>query len=296
MYFGDFLIQKNIINSDQLLKALCFQIENLPSLIRVVWEQKIFSSEELILILKNQVKDDSDLIKVLRQEKKYDDNKIHELEMIQFEKRVPLGEAVVKLNFAPLETINSALKEYYENKFNLNENSGSKVNSEVEISDAALESLKELGMSLDVAPSGVNAQNFKEKPFIDQFKDVFSDKQKNKLLKLVEILSNELNGSSDISNYFNSLYKDLHLLKGAVALSELYVVEEVIKHWEDKIEKTLTRPNDEIRSWCKLYLPQVVKLINLLWYSRDKILYSKTDEVLLSDENYNHTLSELLEI
>lgn len=70
MYFGDYLLEKKILNSDQLLKALCYQLENLPSMIRIVWESNVVSSSEMFNLIKKQINDDSDILTILKNEKK----------------------------------------------------------------------------------------------------------------------------------------------------------------------------------------------------------------------------------
>jgi uncharacterized protein involved in tolerance to divalent cations len=302
MYFGDYLIKKKVISYDQLLQALCYQLENLPSLIRLVWEAKIINSDELLVMLKSQIQSDSDILTMLKNSKKIDDQKIAEIEMIQMSKKIPLGEVLVKMNYVNVELVNEALREFYDNKFHLEEHSENKIDSkivassEVEISDAALESLRELGMSLD---SGLSApevkQNFEVKPFIDQYSELFTEKYKNKLKKLIEILAKESNGTSDISNYYNSLYRDLHLLKGSITLSELHSQEEIISVWERQIEQVLTKSNDDIRKWCKSNLDLLSQTIDILWDARSKIIKDRTDQGLESDENFVQKIGSILD-
>lgn len=288
MYFGDYLIEKKIINSDQLVKALCYQLESLPSLIRVVWESQLVNSNELLDILKSQVKDDTDILSTLKKLNKIDDQKINELELKQMSMKIPLGEVLVKLQFVSSEHINTALKDFYENKFNVNSAPEAKpttTSNEIEISEAALESLRELGMTLEQTPAAPTVSVVTTKPFIDQYLDMFTEKFKNKLKKLIEILNTETNGTSDISNYYNSLYRDLHLLKSTITLSELSTQEKFVSAWEASIEKVLMKSNDDIRTWCKNNLAILSDSIDLLWKSRTIIQRDKTDEALNSDEN-----------
>lgn len=231
--------------------------------------------------------------------KKVDDNKINELILLQMSKKMPLGEILVKLNFADLNTINSALKDFYDNKFNIKEESTpvSKTESsqKVEISEAALESLRELGMTMDEAPTSVSVNFVTPKPFVDQYLDLFSEKFKNKLKKLIEILNTEVTGSSDISNYYNSLYRDLHLLRGSVTLSELKSQDEIISVWENQIEKVLIKSNDDIREWCKRNLSLLSNTIDLLWSARIVINRDKSDENIAKDENFLMDINSILD-
>jgi hypothetical protein len=284
MYFGDYLVEKKIINQVQLIEALCFQIESLPSLIRIVLEENITSADTLLDIIKKDAKDDQDILLTLVNRKIVDAKKASEIELKQVSKRVPLGEIIVKLNMANSEDVNKALQDFYDNKFNINEESTSN-DSGVELNSAALESLKELGMSLDASPTNVVIAT-PANPFIAQYLDLFSDKYKNKLKKLISIIAKEVDGPSDISNYYNSLYRDLHLLKGTINLCEFKIQDELVSVWEREVEKTVTKPNDEIRSWCKLKLPLLDRSIDLLWYARGVIEKNQNEQNLSTDNVY----------
>lgn len=297
MYFGDYLVQKNVISYEQLLQALCFQIESMPSMVRIVIENKVVDAKEMLELIKKQAKDDLDILHLLKSEKKISDDKIVELEMKQFSYKVPLGEALVKLNFSTIDIIDRHLKEFYDQKFNLtnDEKSTAVKSNEVEMNAAALESLRELGFDIDVPATNVAVNSIETKPFIDQYLDLFSEKFKKKLLKLLEIIEKEVQTDSDISNYFNSLYRDLHLLKGAVVLSELTSQEKFLNAWEIKIESLLSKNNDEIRSWCKSQLSLLVQSVNLLWDARLQIEVHKTDAGIESSERFVSEIEDLMD-
>jgi hypothetical protein len=303
MYFGEYLVVKKIIEADDLIKALCYQLENLPSIIRLVFETKIVNSEELLELIKSQIQNDTDILTVLLNQKKINEEKISELELLQMSKKIPLGEALIALKFASVDIIQSALKDYYDNKFNLIETTEKKElnNGEVEISEAALESLKELGMSLEAATNksslesnDVMSNSCVPRPFIDQYLDLFTEKYKNKIKKLISIISKEVSGPADISNYFNSLYRDLHLIKGAIVLSELKTQEEIVSIWESQIESALTKNNDEIRFWCKNNLNTLDQTIDLMWAARTQIETDKSDEKLLNNGSFKSEVQGIL--
>lgn len=285
MYFGDYLIEKKVINQTQLIEALCFQIESLPSLMRIVLEEKITATDILLDIIKKEAKDDQDIIKSLINRNILDENKASELELKQVSKRIPLGEIIVKLNMAKSDVVNSALQEYYEKKFNINDEVDMQSTSDVELNAAALESLKELGISLDSGPVSVKVSTPAD-PFVLQYLELFSEKYKNKLKKLISIIQKEVEGASDISNYYNSLYRDLHLLKGTVNLCEFKIQDELVSLWEREIEKTVTKSNDEIRSWCKVKLPLLDRSIDLLWYARSVVEKNQSEQSLGTDNVY----------
>ena len=72
MFFGEFLVTKKAISEDQLLDALTYQVEHLPSFMRVLREEKIIPSSDLFQLIKVQMETNSDLVGVLRDENKID--------------------------------------------------------------------------------------------------------------------------------------------------------------------------------------------------------------------------------
>ena len=295
MFFGEFLVIHKVINEDQLLDALTYQVENLPSFIRVLRDEKIISSEDLFRMIKIQLETNSDLVEVLRDEKKLDELQLHNLFLKQASNRKMLGEVLVELNITDQATVESKLYEFLRNKDNLNQikideekailKSTSK---EVEISDAALESMRELGLdtggmssndkALNTTESiSENTQPAEENIFVDEYLGVFNNKMKNKLAKLVEILKKSAQDDSDIANYFNSLYRDLHVLRGAAQAGELAITENFLGEWEAVIERNVTKNSEVIRKWCGNGLPALEQGLAHLWQLREIIAKDKSE-------------------
>jgi hypothetical protein len=159
------------------------------------------------------------------------------------------------------------------------------------MSEAALESLRELGMVMDDMPAAkpASAAPIKEEEFsppvegnifVDEFLNVYNSKMKNKLAKILSILKESLADDSDISNYFNSLYRDLHVLKGAAQVGDLAQTEGFISEWEKVIEKILSQKNNEIKAWGAAGIPELEKGLNHLWSMRESIDKYKSETKL----------------
>lgn len=294
MFFGEYLIVKKVINEDQLLDALTYQIENLPSFMRVLRESKIISSEDLFKMIKIQLETHSDLIEVLRDEQKIDENQLHQLFVKQSSDRKMLGEVLVELKITDQSTVEKNLYDFLRDKDNLKkimqeeqEASVKTVAKDIAISDAALESLRELGMGLEApvaaapAAKAVVAEEEEEAAeaniFVDEYISTFNNKMKNKLNKLIEILKQSMQDDSDIANYLNSLYRDLHVLRGAAQAAELNLTENFLGLWESVVEHNMTKSSDVIKKWGVAGLPALEKGLLHLWNLREIVSKSKSE-------------------
>ena len=167
MYFGDYLVNEKIITTNQLLEALCFQLESMPSFFKILFEKQLVSSDKLLGLIKEQIKNDFDLITVLESKNLLTKDQINLIMQIQVNQKMPLGEVLVKLQFISSTQLHDHLENYYKvkdtygskdhsaeielNKENTNENSN--------ISDAALDSLRELGIDVSELTSEINSNN-----------------------------------------------------------------------------------------------------------------------------------------
>lgn len=310
MFFGEFLIKKNAINEDQLLDALTYQVEHLPSFMRVLREEKLIPSADLFRLIQIQLETNSDLVGVLRDENKIDETQLHNLFAKQASKRKMLGEVLVELKIMDQTTVENMLYDFLRDKENLKTLNTEKqtasvkaVSQEVEMSEAALESLRELGMVMDdmpaAKPAAVAAPKEEITPpveaniFVEEFLNIYNVKMKNKLAKVLSILKDSQSDESDISNYFNSLYRDIHVLKGAAQVGELTQTEGFIGEWERIIEKLLALKNNEIRQWCTAGLPELDKGLNHLWNMRESIDKCKTEAKLPPTTELLNTLKTL---
>ncbi len=295
MFFGEYLVVKKVITEDQLLDALTYQVEHLPSFLKVLRGEKILSTSDLFKMIKIQLETNSDLVGVLRDENKLDEKQLHQIFTKQASSRIMLGQVLVELKIIDQGLVETNLYNFLRDKDNLQSiqkekqvESIASATKPIEMSEAALESLRELGMVMDTpvqsAEIAISAP-VEASIFVEEFLNVYNTKMKNKLNKILEILRQSENDDSDISNYFNSLYRDLHVLKGAAQVAELSLIEGFVGEWEIVIEKILTMKNEQVKSWCKDGLPFLTEGISHLWKMRELVDRDKNEANIESVSN-----------
>jgi hypothetical protein len=328
MYFGEFLLIKKVISEEQLLEALIYQLEHLPSFLRVLRDEKIFSSSEIVKIIQLQIENNTDLISVLRNEYKLDEKKLSNLYQKQTQNRKLLGSVVVELKFTSKIVIEEMLHEYLRDKDTFKSQSKAPVieakKEESEISEAALESMRELGLSVEeftistsVIPKpdleiseaalesmrelGLSVEDFNEVSpqnetniFVLEYLNIFKEKMHNKLGKILEILQQSVKDESDISNYLNSLYRDLFILKNAAKLAGLPYTENLLEKWSAIIESKMLLKNDKLIPWVGVIIPKLSESIDLLWNFRNLISRDKHEEEINNTPAFLESYSSII--
>ncbi len=296
MYFGEFLLNKKIINEVQLLDALIYQVENLPSFLRVLKDEKIVTAHEIVRLIQLQLEGNTDLISVLKEHQMIDDIALGKLYQKQIIGRKVLGSVLVELNFVEQSVVEKMLHEFLSDKNNLQkpvkpvaveEKKAVTVTvaAEAEISEAALETMRELGLCVEVFTSKTpekkaTSNEIEPNVFVHEFLNIFNEKLNNKLNKLVQIFEQSINDGSDISNYLNSLYRDLIILKGAATLGELIYTVEILTEWCNQIEKKLKENNETLVIWARNAVPLMNQTVGCLWELREIISRDQSDKNL----------------
>ncbi len=302
MYFGDYLVKEKIINSNHLISALCFQLENMPSIIRLLYESHYVTADDLLSAITGQIKQDVDVLEVLQKSNKISLDQINELGLKQISHKIPLGETLVKLNILSKPQLENHLDNYFKYKEKISENrlsdqeSNLGTDSNPDINDAALESLRELGVDISQFSSNkVDPLSAVEPRLeVNHFLNLFSEKQKNKMLKLIEILQDANRNSLELSNYFNSLFRDFHLLKGAASFSEITLLDPILNSLDVSIDNILLSGESGIKNWCEMKLPILKKILESLWNIRQSMERDKSDLGLTVNDQDFQELNKLL--
>jgi hypothetical protein len=117
-----------------------------------------------------------------------------------------------------------------------------------------------------IAPSSVPVRDD-----VVHFLNLYNQKQKNKMIKLIDILQDTLEKSLDLSNYFNSLFRDVHLVNGAISFADINILAPIVNKWDMGIDEVLLKGEDEVKSWCEKNLSNLKIFLEELWSLRNKI-------------------------
>jgi TusA-related sulfurtransferase len=416
MYFGEYLLEKNMINEEQLIDALASQIESLPSFLLLIKDNAILNSGEILKIISKQVEQKTDILNVIRNENILSADKINEVFDLQLKKKKPLGQILVEKDSLSVEKLEIAINDYIKIKSeykasvpneeiiksqstisepdtnkeaevsaaaleSLKElglsdqgeiaeletqvsSSAVESNSAVDISSAALESLKELGVSdeseikelsshvaipstttnnNEVAVSSAALESLKElglsadseiselessievgdvelskekvsdetgpdqdkksedsgdlnDAFLEQLLTTFDSHMLSRLKKIVSIIEDTAKADGDIANFFNSLYRDFHVIKGVARLSEAKNLETLIDKWEEVIEKLFSNSNEDNKKWVGNNLADLSEVIEFMWNIRESISSSRTESTFMNSPENQTSFEKLCKV
>lgn len=165
MYFFEFLLEKKIVKKEQLIDAFVYQVENLPSLLRVMRDEKILDADQLFQILSRQLSHKEDFLTALNNSKLLSPDEIEKVLDLQSKSFLSFGQILTDLKFIDATSYQEIVEGYIKSQGtnlkndivsdtvdpSLNSQSNvedNKISTSDEESDlvnkAALESLKEL--------------------------------------------------------------------------------------------------------------------------------------------------------
>ncbi|MDD0854203.1 hypothetical protein HBN50_13910 [Halobacteriovorax sp. GB3] len=330
MFFGEYLLSKNIISRGQLLEVLADQENSTKSVFEIIQGESFFEKMNLSKAIHIMYEKKISFLNACLDADVLAQNECESVIMKMQESRPNFIEILVEKSILSAEDINK----HYEEFLNAGDIQSSKPESsisaesdEVEISDAALESLRELGIddsSLKAEVSVASASSVNEETsdegeieisaaaleslkeiggvssdilnelessagasttesdnsssnsteiegFVSQYLDTFTDKTYKKMSKVVGMIYSTAESGSDVANIMNSLYRELHITKGAACLADLKISEKLLDVTEELLEKLFKLPNNELIKWVKDNLTCLEDCIDILWDLRGAI-------------------------
>jgi len=122
--FGEFLVEKNIISREQLLKALVFQFKNIPTVAEIIYNHQLLKVDEMLLVFKKQVELQCSFIEAAKTLNYWNKLLQNSIENKLTGHKTPLGEVLINLQIIDVEQMTKSLDEYLSMK---NEKKESKI-------------------------------------------------------------------------------------------------------------------------------------------------------------------------
>lgn len=110
--FGEFLVEKELINKETLMNMLVEQVRTMPSYLELSWRSKHISADNLLAILKLQSQKHIGFMEALRElglwSTEIEGNIFAEASTL----KIPLGQILVNNNIITAEALTHALDEF----------------------------------------------------------------------------------------------------------------------------------------------------------------------------------------
>lgn len=281
MFFGKYLIEKQFINSSQLIEGMAFQFESQPSLLRLLQESNYIDDEKIIELIDETLVNHKSMVAVLIEKEIISDEQIADLLSSRSRKGVGLGQSLITLGHLDIRQLDEALKEYAKIKPEVKVESASPAETtspEVEktentedsgeagVSAAALESLKELGITDEATMAELEKSATAPTPEVEaktgpetetpaeaeknsngmtfhglesEFLNVFNDDLYQSFLDRVKTLVKGYD-----QELLETIHKDIKHLEGASSLSDLDFTEKILSCYSNVFEAMLDKKID----------------------------------------------------
>ena len=294
--FGQFLMEKNIISEADYISALIKQEGSTPSVLESIVELNLLPYDQIISLINTSRDKKVNLLSTLSEE---DSKKIIEhrqtnaksIAEVLYEESI-LDAATLKEqshNFCEAaesqddpkeesqdqvkELISSAalesLKELQGEDFDESQFVVQKANEDNTVSAAALESLKEL------QGDNFNLEDFEisqgEAPEKNELTQIYSLKKHNKILKIEKMIKKAVETDQNVSNYLNSLYKELHIIRGVASISNVNKLCKLLDIWEVMIDLLFKKDEAFVQKWAKEFISTLGTTMSVLWEIRQRI-------------------------
>ncbi|MFN8369131.1 MAG: hypothetical protein U0T83_00740 [Bacteriovoracaceae bacterium] len=265
MYFGEFLLKTKLITKEQLLDALIYQLDYMPSLLSVLRENKLLNDEDILKLVNFQIEENIDLITAIKKLKLLDKDKIDLLLFKQSDKRIPIGQILIMKGALTLNSLQFCL------------NSFMQLSKENKLNDKNIKSFMQENFD-----ASLNDFNFVNKPLntkaLNEYLVNFDEDLYNLLVDSIESLQTK---GKNVDKYSKALFQQFNFLKMNAKSLNAQIQESLL----DKVEKNIQNVqhskiiNKKITS---LYLD----VLELLWELRKYVSINASEYELWEDEKF----------
>jgi hypothetical protein len=111
-YFGEFLVEKKAIKSDQLIEALIEQMNQQPLLVEIVWKKKLLPAEKIVQVFHYQQDNQVEFIQACKSLALWNSEMESVIGSELNQVRLPLGQVLIKKGCIQLKDLTKYLDEY----------------------------------------------------------------------------------------------------------------------------------------------------------------------------------------
>jgi hypothetical protein len=246
-YFGEYLVKKGVITSQDLVEAFLDQIMHLPPLPKLIYDLKLLGSDQIMQAFITQQDENIDFASACRQLGYWNEEFNEKIEKIYDEQRVPFGQFLIQNGALDIKVLIKTLDEFLSQA----ENPMSRVGKAVPTSKPKAEPLPTQVSTTDTCvapivsgkienlPNGQNNLNFKV-PALDstsrEICDFFNTGKKDELDNLLTLVKQNVSVKELAGDFLQDVLKNIHTLKGVARFCKA----EIIDFIADQIENALT--------------------------------------------------------
>lgn len=232
--FGEFLVEKNLIKEEQLLDALLVQIDEQPSIARLIFQNNILSIPQILDVLKSQMENKMSFLGAAETFSFWDSQKEVKVKKLISSHKIPLGEILVKKKLVDLGTLTKYLDEFFGELSRQEKGfTGQEIKSKGEARDSVQQEAKQTEQKT-VSDGGTA---------MSDIVDFLTDELANSFEEALASVSVEkLNDHTSLLN----LISEIHKVAGAASLYEVKELHHFCESIETGLREVVTRSAEKI--------------------------------------------------
>lgn len=302
-YFGEFLVEKNILSADQLVKAVLKQTSTQPLAAQVSYDTRLLSAQELMQVFSFQQTHQVDFIAageatgLLTKEKK--ERLTRELHEFQ----IPLAKILMDDQIAQPKDLIHAMDEYL-----------AVAQVQVQIKDQVPHPGQAVAQPLMTEPQ-VNLPSTKEASspsksltsameftkigpsFVQEFKDVLSEKKVTEMINILNLIQQNANNKDLATSFLQDILKNIHVIRGLAKASKSLVMESLCSLMDkavvDQLKKIDTENSmDSIAAdLSKRLIPSLITGLHFCQALAQSVAIHQTEETFYKNMTQNEEFS-----
>lgn len=318
MFFGDFLVRKQLINKEDLIEALSEQLSSTPPLLKILHESGDFSPSDLIELVKEQVQSGLEIKTLILKKNIVSQDKLKDYLGKQNNSRMPLGQILIEMGKLSVDECQAALEEFIaedkglhivDGEIDLDSISIDELTQDLESEasnamalDESEDDKKEFAAYLEKEPETTEVElpefvfEELETMVLPEYLEVFDEAKKDELDQSVlswakMVKAEDADGLKEALRIF---YRELHTMKGTVRFLKGVVSEFTIHTAEDLLADLIVcaaKVDDKLVADLEDFY---LNMIDLTWALRNFISDNNSEEGLYSDVSFNQNLQGFL--
>ncbi len=267
-FFGEYLIEKEIINEQMLVDALVEQAKLTPSITEIVHRLKLLSPSELLKVIAHQSKNQTGFVEACKELNLWTDALRAHVAQEVSSTRTPIGQILINRGSASFDKITHALDEYL---------------SEIEKApEVPANAPSELAKPTP-APAGATATRAISPEQIQDYCEIVNDSVRTTLTQFFASLKS---GEPIVAETIKSICDLLHRAAGTARFIQASSSEKIFSDLEAVLRTIDKQGADKLPSKAKQDLADIgTDFLEIIWGFRQKLIESGSEQDYLSAED-----------
>lgn len=282
--FGDFLVERGLLQPEQLLEALVIQMEEMPPTASVVYRNNLLSHHQLLQVLGVQVREGVDFREACRRKDLWTGELTKALESQLSQVRQPIGQILHQKGWIDFKQLTDALDDF------LNESTVGLVpavaveSKSSEVSDSS---------SSATAGAALSFPELKEinQAVADDYLMLMGDELRDQTIQLIQSLQE----GDELAEQSQKVFNTVHMIKGSARFIQAFLSEYLMSHAEAIAKALVSQAETGALESAKFELAKkhLESLITITWKVKSHIEGSMNEEAALSNSTQKTEIEDL---